>query len=34
MINPPEIPIDEARNEAHVASMGVWLYRHKKRNVN
>jgi len=26
MINPPELPIDEARNEAHIASTGVRLY--------
>ena len=27
MINPPELPVDdEARNEAHIASTGVWLY--------
>jgi len=27
MINPPELPIDdEARNEAHIASIGVRLY--------
>jgi len=33
MINPPELPIeDEARNEAHIASTGVRLYLHKKRN--
>jgi len=31
MINPPELPIDdEARNEAHIASIGVRLYEHKK----
>jgi len=26
MINPPELPMnDEARNDAHTASTGVWL---------
>jgi len=33
MTNPPELPInDEARNETHIASTGVRLYQHKKRN--
>ena len=33
MINPLEMPInDEARNEAHIVSTGVWLYQYKKRN--
>jgi len=27
MINPPELPVnDKARNEAHIASIGVRLY--------
>ena len=35
MINPPELPInDGARNEAHIASTGVQLYKHKNKKGN